>query len=126
MRSSVFHTVTHARYPAPVYDPFDSSHTAPAPRRTPRTLADIAGVFLRLGVASFGGPVAHLGYFRTEFVERRRWLTDAAYAELVALCQFLPGPTSSQVGFAIPACSAAAGRARCSPGWASRCHRPCS
>ena len=101
MRSSVFHTVTHARYAAPVYDPFDSSHTAPTPRCAPRTLADIAGAFLRLGVASFGGPVAHLGYFRTEFVERRRWLTDAAYAELVALCQFLPGPTSSQVGFAI-------------------------
>ena len=101
MRSSVFHTVTRARYPAPVYDPFDSSHTAPTPRRSPRTLADIAGVFLRLGVTSFGGPVAHLGYFRTEFVESRRWLTDTAYAELLALCQFLPGPTSSQVGFAI-------------------------
>lgn len=57
--------------------------------------------FLRLGLTSFGGPVAHLGYFRTEFVERRKWLTEAAYAELVALCQFLPGPASSQTGFAI-------------------------
>ncbi|MFJ3957495.1 chromate efflux transporter [Arthrobacter sp. NPDC090010] len=57
--------------------------------------------FLRLGVTSFGGPVAHLGYFRAEFVERRRWLTDREYAELVTLCQFLPGPASSQVGFGI-------------------------
>ncbi|MFC7580731.1 chromate efflux transporter [Schaalia naturae] len=58
-------------------------------------------VFLRLGVTSFGGPVAHLGYFREAFVERRRWLTERAYADLVALCQFLPGPASSQVGMAI-------------------------
>lgn len=58
-------------------------------------------VFLRLGVTSFGGPVAHLGYFHAEFVERRGWLDDKEYAELVALCQFLPGPASSQVGFAI-------------------------
>lgn len=58
-------------------------------------------VFLRLGCTSFGGPVAHLGYFRAEFVERRRWLGDRAYADLVALCQFLPGPASSQVGMAI-------------------------
>ena len=54
-------------------------------------------VFLRLGLTSFGGPVAHIGYFRNELVERRRWLPDAAYADLVALCQFLPGPASSQV-----------------------------
>jgi chromate transporter len=58
-------------------------------------------VFLRLGLTSFGGPVAHLGYFRTEFVARRRWLNDAAYADLVALCQLLPGPASSQVGIAL-------------------------
>ncbi len=58
-------------------------------------------VFLRLGLTSFGGPVAHLGYFRTEFVERRRWLSERAYADLVALCQFLPGPASSQVGMAL-------------------------
>ncbi len=57
--------------------------------------------FLRLGFTSFGGPIAHLGYFRRAFVEQRRWLDDAAFAELVALCQFLPGPTSSQVGFLI-------------------------
>ena len=58
-------------------------------------------VFLGLGLVSFGGPIAHLGYFRDAFVTRRQWLTDSAYAELVALCQFLPGPASSQVGMAI-------------------------
>jgi len=58
-------------------------------------------VFLRLGLTSFGGPVAHLGYFRSEFVSKRRWLSDQAYADLVALCQFLPGPASSQVGMAV-------------------------
>ncbi len=58
-------------------------------------------VFLRLGLTSFGGPVAHLGYFREEFVNRRRWLDEARYADLVALCQFLPGPASSQVGIAV-------------------------
>ncbi|MEM8571187.1 MAG: chromate efflux transporter [Pseudomonadota bacterium] len=58
-------------------------------------------VFLRLGLTSFGGPIAHLGYFRTELVENRKWLSDAAYADLVALCQFLPGPASSQTGFAL-------------------------
>nr|WP_217992038.1 chromate efflux transporter [Caenispirillum bisanense] len=59
------------------------------------------GAFLRLGLTAFGGPVAHLGYFREEFVARRRWLDEAAYADLVALCQFLPGPASSQVGLAL-------------------------
>ncbi|WND01758.1 chromate efflux transporter [Temperatibacter marinus] len=58
-------------------------------------------IFLRLGLTSFGGPVAHLGYFRTEFVENRGWFSEEDYADLVALCQFLPGPASSQVGFAI-------------------------
>ena len=58
-------------------------------------------VFLRLGLTSFGGPVAHLGYFREEIVARRKWLDEAAYADLVALCQFLPGPASSQVGIAL-------------------------
>ncbi|WNL40028.1 chromate efflux transporter [Halomonas sp. PAMB 3232] len=62
---------------------------------------DVFRTFLWLGCTSFGGPVAHLGYFHTEFVVRRRWLSEAAYAELVALCQFLPGPASSQVGFAL-------------------------
>jgi chromate transporter len=58
-------------------------------------------VFLRLGLTSFGGPIAHIGYFRNEFVTRRRWLDEQSYADLVALCQFLPGPASSQTGFAI-------------------------
>ena len=57
--------------------------------------------FLRLGLTSFGGPVAHLGYFRDEFVVRRKWLDERAYADLVALCQFLPGPASSQVGIGV-------------------------
>ena len=57
--------------------------------------------FLRLGLTSFGGPVAHIGYFRAEFVGRRRWLDEAVFADIVALCQFLPGPASSQTGIAI-------------------------
>jgi chromate transporter len=67
----------------------------------PDSARSVFGVFLRLGLTSFGGPIAHLGYYRTEFVERRRWLSEAAYADLVALCQLLPGPASSQVGFAV-------------------------
>jgi len=59
---------------------------------------DVFARFLRLGLTSFGGPIAHLGYFRREFVERAKWLDDAAFGELVALCSVLPGPTSSQVG----------------------------
>jgi chromate transporter len=62
---------------------------------------EVLGVATRLGLTSFGGPVAHLGYFREEYVRRRRWITEDAFADLVALCQFLPGPTSSQVGVAI-------------------------
>ena len=62
---------------------------------------EVLRVFLKLGLTSFGGPVAHLGYFRREFVVRRGWLDERAYAELVALSQFLPGPASSQTGFAI-------------------------
>jgi chromate transporter len=62
---------------------------------------EVFAVFLRLGFTSFGGPIAHLGYFREELVHRRRWLSDHAYADLVALCQFLPGPASSQVGMGV-------------------------
>jgi chromate transporter len=62
---------------------------------------EVFAVFLRLGLTSFGGPIAHLGYFREELVQRRRWLSDHAYADLVALCQFLPGPASSQVGMGV-------------------------
>lgn len=75
-----------------------SSHTAAV---RPSPLWEVFLVFLRLGLTSFGGPVAHLGYFRAEFVERRRWLDEAAYADIVALCQFLPGPASSQVGIVL-------------------------
>jgi chromate transporter len=73
--------------------------THPAPPRD--GFLAILLIFLRLGLTSFGGPVAHLGYFRAEFVERRKWLSEAAYADLVALAQFLPGPASSQTGFAL-------------------------
>lgn len=65
------------------------------------TTAEVFAAFLKLGLTAFGGPIAHLGYFRDEFVTRRKWLDDAAYGDLVALCQFLPGPASSQVGFAL-------------------------
>lgn len=64
-------------------------------------VGEVFAAFLKLGLTSFGGPVAHLGYFRNEFVERRKWLDEASYADLVALCQFLPGPASSQVGFSL-------------------------
>jgi chromate transporter len=63
--------------------------------------AEVFGAFLRLGLTSFGGPIAHLGYFHEAFVVRRKWLDERAYGDLVALCQFLPGPASSQTGFAI-------------------------
>ncbi|MCW0001999.1 chromate efflux transporter [Pararhizobium sp. YC-54] len=65
------------------------------------SLSEIFAVFLKLGLTSFGGPIAHLGYFRDELVVRRRWLTESAYADLVALSQFLPGPASSKVGFTL-------------------------
>jgi chromate transporter len=69
--------------------------------RPSRSPLEILLIFLRLGCTCFGGPIAHLGYFRAEFVERRQWLTERAYADLVALSQFLPGPASSQTGFGI-------------------------
>ncbi|MBZ9711942.1 chromate efflux transporter [Deinococcus multiflagellatus] len=72
-----------------------------APEQPRGTFLEVLLVFGRLGLTSFGGPVAHLGYFREEFVRRRRWLDEGSYAELVALCQFLPGPASSQVGMAL-------------------------
>ncbi|MBV0890459.1 chromate efflux transporter [Paracoccus sp. Z118] len=77
----------------------DSPVSIPAPATG--TAGEVFRVFLKLGLTSFGGPIAHLGYFRDELVTRRRWLSDEAYADLVALCQFLPGPASSQVGFAL-------------------------
>ena len=76
--------------------------TAQQPEGAGRARAlEVLSVFLKLGASCFGGPIAHIGYFRDEFVTRRRWLDEQAYADLVALCQFLPGPASSQVGFSI-------------------------
>jgi chromate transporter len=72
-----------------------------APEDSTGSVGEVFRAFLKLGLTSFGGPIAHLGYFRDELVLRRRWLSDAAYADLVALCQFLPGPASSQTGFAL-------------------------
>ncbi|MCC5960732.1 MAG: chromate efflux transporter [Rhodobacteraceae bacterium] len=78
-------------------DKTDAGETQPAEG----TAGEVFVAFFKLGLTSFGGPIAHLGYFRDELVTRRRWLDDRAYADLVALCQFLPGPASSQVGFAL-------------------------
>ena len=79
--------------------------------------------FLKLGLTSFGGPIAHLGYFRDELVLRRRWIDEAGYADLVALCQFLPGPASSQVGFALGLLRGGSLGRRSRPGSPSRCPR---
>lgn len=75
-----------------------ASLQAPGPHSS---LAEVFRVFLRLGLTSFGGPIAHLGYYRTEFVEHRKWLDEKTYADLVALSQFLPGPASTKVGIAV-------------------------
>ncbi len=75
--------------------------TAKAAPTSRHGAAEVFAVFLRLGLTSFGGPIAHLGYFREEFVVRRRWLDEQTFVDLVALCQFLPGPASSQVGFSV-------------------------
>src|SRR5271169_2718455 len=72
--------------------------SAPARHGSP---LEVLRVFLKLGLTCFGGPIAHIGYFRDEFVVRRKWIDEQAYADLVGLCQFLPGPASSQVGFSI-------------------------
>lgn len=79
-----------------------SLETTQADRPVPRgSSGEVFRVFLKLGLTSFGGPIAHLGYFRDELVVRRKWTSESGYADLVALCQFLPGPASSQVGFAM-------------------------
>ena len=65
------------------------------------SVLEVLRVFLRLGLTSFGGPVAHLGYFRAEIVERRKWVDEAHYLDIIALCQFLPGPASSQTGITL-------------------------
>lgn len=67
----------------------------------PGSAGEVLVAFLKLGFTSFGGPIAHLSYFRREFVERRRWIDDGGFAQLLALCQFLPGPASSQLGFSL-------------------------
>src|SRR6202043_2162300 len=77
-----------------------SGSPASAATRSSST-AEVFAAFLRLGLTSFGGPIAHLGYFHEEFVVRRKWLDPKTYADLVALSQFLPGPASSKVGIAI-------------------------
>jgi len=78
-----------------------AAHPAGAKDQQTGSPLEVLLVFLKLGITCFGGPIAHIGYFRDEFVVRRRWLDEQAYADLVALCQFLPGPASSQVGFSI-------------------------
>jgi chromate transporter len=78
-----------------------AAHSAETKNRRTGSPLEVLLVFLRLGVTCFGGPIAHIGYFRDEFVVRRRWIDEQAYADLVGLCQFLPGPASSQVGFSI-------------------------
>ena len=82
-------------------DPSAAAPLAAVGDRKQGSSLEVLRVFLRLGLTSFGGPVAHLGYFRAEFVERRRWLDEPAFADIVALCQFLPGPASSQVGISL-------------------------
>jgi chromate transporter len=80
-----------------------SPPTGPAVDHSPHpgSALEVLGIFFRLGLTCFGGPIAHIGYFRDEFVVRRKWIDEHAFADLVGLCQFLPGPASSQVGFSI-------------------------
>ncbi len=82
-------------------NPISSSVISVAPKSPTGSPLEVLRVFLRLGLTCFGGPIAHIGYFRDEFVVRRKWIDEHAYADLVGLCQFLPGPASSQVGFSI-------------------------
>ncbi len=84
--------------PTPAMSPTVEVTGAHNPRGSP---FEVLRIFLRLGLTSFGGPVAHLGYFRAELVQKRRWLDEAAFADIVALCQFLPGPASSQTGISL-------------------------
>src|SRR3989441_2430067 len=78
-----------------------TAYTSSGAQPHPGSALEVLRVPTRLGLASFGGPIAHLGYFHAEYVVRRRWLDEQTYADLVALCQFLPGPASSQVGIAV-------------------------
>lgn len=83
--------------------PATSAERASRSKEVPErgTVGEVFAAFLKLGLTSFGGPIAHLGYYRNELVVRRQWLDESTYADLVALCQFLPGPASSQVGFSL-------------------------
>src|SRR5262245_64578945 len=83
--------------------PMDATtqYASPVSQPHPGSAREVLSVSTRLGLTSFGGPIAHLGYFRAEYVVRKKWLDERSYADLVALCQFLPGPASSQVGIAI-------------------------
>ena len=81
-------------------EPDGRAHDVPR-ERTRGSLLEVLWVSTRLGLTSFGGPIAHLGYFHAEYVKRRKWIDEQSYADLVALCQFLPGPASSQVSIAI-------------------------
>jgi chromate transporter len=78
-----------------------TGYASPVSQPHLRAALEVFNVATRLGLTSFGGPIAHLGYFHAEYVTRRRWLDAQTYAGLVALCQFLPGPASSQVGIAV-------------------------
>jgi chromate transporter len=90
-------TTVRLVYGRAVSDVYGTAPNSPAPGR----LSDVFRAALGLGLTSFGGPIAHVGYFRREYVERRRWLDDRAFADLLALCQSLPGPASSQLGIAL-------------------------
>ncbi len=76
-------------------------HAAEGAGKAGASIGEVFAAFLKLGLTSFGGPIAHLGYFRREFVERRKWVDDIEFARLLALCQFLPGPASSKLGFSL-------------------------
>src|SRR5678810_183099 len=86
---------------SPQVDPTEVTRSERIPRASAGSAAEVFAAFLRLGLTSFGGPIAHLGYFHRELITRRRWLDEEHYAQLVALCQLLPGPASSQLGFAM-------------------------
>ena len=75
--------------------------TSAIPPTPAGSVAEVFATFLKLGLTSFGGPIAHLGYFHRELIERRKWVDESEYAQLLALCQFVPGPASSQLGFAL-------------------------
>ena len=79
----------------------NAAETETAAQQRRGSAFEVLRIFFRLGLTSFGGPVAHLGYYRAEFVERRRWLDESHFADIVALCQFLPGPASSQTAITI-------------------------